>query len=107
MFPLSISEGAAFQKHSFHAPAEAHIEAPSHSEQHDSKDKTWALDWSYDDDSYHHNRLHADDDNKSHYFHYERFWRSRYRVLLSVLFKILLAIIHICSLVCATVHLLH
>ena len=107
MFPLSISEGASFQKQLFHAPAEAHITAPSDNEQHDNKDKTWALDWSYYDDSYHHSRSHSDDDNKSHYFHYDRFWKSRHRILFSILFKIFLAVIHICSLLCATMHLMH
>lgn len=103
MCPLSVSEGASFQKQVLHIPTQANTSTPSN-KQHNSKEKM-ALDWSYVDSD--HDTHHSEDDDKSHHFHYDRFWRRRHRMLFSIFFKIFLTITHICSLICATIHLAH
>lgn len=104
MFPNSFSVGASSQNQILQVQNPGHIITPS-GNKHDSKAMDWTFDWSYDDSVHHHNQ--SDDDNKSHHFHYDRFSKKRSRILLSILFKILLLITHISSLLFASIHILH
>ena len=106
MFPQSVSIGASSQKQVLHVQNQVNVITPTDNKQHNNKPMDWTFDWSYDD-SVHHSHNQSDDDNKSHHFHYDRFYKNRKRILFSILLKIILLITHISSLVYASIHILH
>ncbi len=106
MFPQSISVGASFQKQLLPVQNQTHIITPADNKHHNDKAMDWTFNWSFDD-GVHHGHNQSGDDNKSHHFHYDRFFKNRKRILFSFLLKILLVIAHLSSLIYASINILH
>lgn len=105
MFPQSASIGASFQIQIIHVQNHMQVITPDNNKQNHGLDLDLTFDWSYTD-SVHHGHQ-SDGDNKLHHFHYNRFLKSRKRKLFSILFKILLVITYISSLLSASIHMLY
>ena len=104
MFPQTTSNGASIQEQSI--PGQNHIQVlvPENNNQIPKSALDWTFDWSFTDSLQDHQ---ADGDHKLHHFHFERFSKSRRKMLLSILFKVLLIICYLSCLLYGSSHLLY
>jgi hypothetical protein len=71
----------------------------------DNNATTLALEFPKDYSSNHQNNHPGDDDAQTHYFHFNRLNRRRWKALLCFAAKIILLITHLCSFFSAFIHL--
>ena len=98
------SMGASHQKHilDFENPTNAKT-PPGNNSSNDVP-----LDWTINGHHVYQTMGHqTDHDDQTHKFHYDRFHRNRNRIIVILVIKFLLIITHICTFLCASIHLLH
>ena len=104
MFPQSTSIGASLQNQSVGGQNPTQVIRANNNKQTNTTNMNLAFDWSYTDSDHSHQ---SDGEHKLHHFHYDRYFKSRRKMLLRILFKTLLVISHISSLLFASMHILY
>ncbi len=104
MIPQSISIAAYLQRPVLPNQNDGHVNYALSNKQSNTKPMDWTFEMSFK--SYH-QQSPPEEIIKSHRFHYGRYRRSRKRIFIILLFKILLLITHVGVLLHSLIHILH